>query len=260
MTPLVAAKTPLAFDGPAAAAADATAIKAPSPGAAAAAAAAPTKPTTTASASTAASSTKPTATTTTASATTTTAYKPYERKPKTTSYSFESHNNAKNASKMISGFGSYHAVKETSKPSSSITPETCTTSAPTPIERTSAAAADAKSASETPASRPSISAAATTTPPTASLTTELNTRARAAELPPLNLKKSYEHASAGATKSTLSRNGTLARDRTPGQDLLEWCKEVTADYPGVKVTNLTTSWRNGMAFCAVVHHFQPELM
>ncbi|XP_011498246.1 PREDICTED: EH domain-binding protein 1 [Ceratosolen solmsi marchali] len=50
------------------------------------------------------------------------------------------------------------------------------------------------------------------------------------------------------------------RDITPGQDLLEWCKEVTKDYPGVKVTNLTTSWRNGMAFCAVVHHFRPDLI
>ncbi|GLV42585.1 Eps15 homology domain containing protein-binding protein 1 [Carabus blaptoides fortunei] len=47
---------------------------------------------------------------------------------------------------------------------------------------------------------------------------------------------------------------------TPGQDLLEWCKEMTKDYPGVKVTNLTTTWRNGMAFCAVIHHFKPDLI
>ena len=50
------------------------------------------------------------------------------------------------------------------------------------------------------------------------------------------------------------------KEITPGQDLLEWCKEVTKDYPGVKVTNLTTSWRNGMAFCAIVHHFRPDLI
>lgn len=49
-------------------------------------------------------------------------------------------------------------------------------------------------------------------------------------------------------------------ESTPGQDLLEWCKEVTKDYAGVKVTNLTTSWRNGLAFCAVVHHFRPDLI
>ncbi|KAJ8967060.1 hypothetical protein NQ314_003120, partial [Rhamnusium bicolor] len=47
---------------------------------------------------------------------------------------------------------------------------------------------------------------------------------------------------------------------TPGQDLLEWCKEMTKAYPGVKVTNLTTSWRNGMAFCALIHNFKPDLI
>ncbi|XP_065161389.1 EH domain-binding protein 1 isoform X1 [Atheta coriaria] len=47
---------------------------------------------------------------------------------------------------------------------------------------------------------------------------------------------------------------------TPGQDLLEWCKEMTKDYQGVKITNLTTSWRNGMAFCALLHHFRPDLI
>ncbi|XP_031365771.1 EH domain-binding protein 1 isoform X2 [Apis dorsata] len=50
------------------------------------------------------------------------------------------------------------------------------------------------------------------------------------------------------------------KEITPGQDLLEWCKEVTKDYSGVKVTNLTTSWRNGMAFCAIIHHFRSDLI
>ncbi|XP_075165176.1 eps15 homology domain containing protein-binding protein 1 isoform X2 [Haematobia irritans] len=52
----------------------------------------------------------------------------------------------------------------------------------------------------------------------------------------------------------------ILKENTPGQDLLEWCKEVTKDYPNVKVTNLTTSWRNGMAFCAIIHHFEPNLI
>lgn len=50
------------------------------------------------------------------------------------------------------------------------------------------------------------------------------------------------------------------KDMTPGGALLEWCKEITSNYCGVKVTNLTTSWRNGMAFCAIIHHFRPDLI
>uniref|UniRef100_A0A8D9EA04 PH and SEC7 domain-containing protein 3 n=1 Tax=Cacopsylla melanoneura TaxID=428564 RepID=A0A8D9EA04_9HEMI len=60
-------------------------------------------------------------------------------------------------------------------------------------------------------------------------------------------------------KSNSNSNKNL-KACTPGQDLLEWCKDVTKAYPRVKVTNLTTSWRNGLAFCAVIHHFRPDLI
>uniref|UniRef100_A0A3B4TJ82 EH domain-binding protein 1-like protein 1 n=1 Tax=Seriola dumerili TaxID=41447 RepID=A0A3B4TJ82_SERDU len=45
---------------------------------------------------------------------------------------------------------------------------------------------------------------------------------------------------------------------TSSQSLLEWCQEVTQGHKGVKITNFSTSWRNGLAFCAILHHFHPE--
>ncbi|XP_070773729.1 EH domain-binding protein 1-like protein 1 [Enoplosus armatus] len=42
------------------------------------------------------------------------------------------------------------------------------------------------------------------------------------------------------------------------QSLLQWCKDITSGYQGVKVTNFSTSWRNGLAFCAILHHFHPD--
>ncbi|XP_027887493.1 EH domain-binding protein 1-like protein 1 isoform X3 [Xiphophorus couchianus] len=42
------------------------------------------------------------------------------------------------------------------------------------------------------------------------------------------------------------------------QSLLQWCQSITNNYEGVKVTNFSTSWRNGLAFCAILHHFHPD--
>lgn len=83
------------------------------------------------------------------------------------------------------------------------------------------------------------------------------------DLLPLNLMKSYDFdAGKELNKSELNKQktGTLGRDKTPGQDLLEWCKDVTKDYDNVNVTNLTTSFKNGMAFAAIIAHHRPDLM
>jgi hypothetical protein len=88
------------------------------------------------------------------------------------------------------------------------------------------------------------------------------------DLQPLNLKKNYDFDSNKKEEkkapeiniSEKPKTGTLGRDKTPGQDLLEWCKEVTKNYENVKVTNLTTSFKNGMAFAAIIAHHRPDLI
>ncbi|KAK3546007.1 hypothetical protein QTP70_019283, partial [Hemibagrus guttatus] len=42
------------------------------------------------------------------------------------------------------------------------------------------------------------------------------------------------------------------------QSLLKWCQEVTQGHKGVRITNFSTSWRNGLAFCAILHNFHPD--
>ncbi|XP_013125162.1 F-actin-monooxygenase MICAL2 isoform X5 [Oreochromis niloticus] len=42
--------------------------------------------------------------------------------------------------------------------------------------------------------------------------------------------------------------------------LLTWCQKQTEGYRNVIITDLTSSWKNGIALCALIHRFKPQLI
>jgi hypothetical protein len=59
--------------------------------------------------------------------------------------------------------------------------------------------------------------------------------------------------SPGGGKVMVQRSPSAIKDM-----LLNWAKSCTQEYDNVNITNFSSSWNDGMAFCALVHHFYPR--
>ncbi|XP_040857195.1 smoothelin-like protein 2 isoform X2 [Ochotona curzoniae] len=64
----------------------------------------------------------------------------------------------------------------------------------------------------------------------------------------------------GETRAKLKRSQSfgVASASSIKQILLEWCRSKTLGYQHVDLQNFSSSWSDGMAFCALVHSFFPD--
>ncbi|PIC40193.1 hypothetical protein B9Z55_011626 [Caenorhabditis nigoni] len=70
-----------------------------------------------------------------------------------------------------------------------------------------------------------------------------------------NMFKQMEKVGANPTSAAPPRqlNPNSIKDA-----LLRWIQNRVAGYPNVNVTNFSSSWADGMAFCALIHRFAPQ--
>jgi len=99
---------------------------------------------------------------------------------------------------------------------------------------------------------------------------ELSPLTRQNSLPSLNERKvsapppstSNTLGGVGNSGGGLRRSTVVARSPSSAKEvILSWVQDKinnNPNYPNLNVTNFSTSWNDGMAFCALIHHYYPE--
>jgi len=60
--------------------------------------------------------------------------------------------------------------------------------------------------------------------------------------------------------SDVEEKSVTVKSREAKQELLEWVKNRIHGYEGINITNFDTSFQDGLAFCALIHSYDPTLL
>ncbi|XP_008938603.1 PREDICTED: smoothelin-like protein 2, partial [Merops nubicus] len=73
-------------------------------------------------------------------------------------------------------------------------------------------------------------------------------------------KLEHDGKGKGESRAKLKRSQSfgVASASSIKQILLDWCRSKTIGYKHIDLQNFSSSWNDGMAFCALVHSFFPE--
>ncbi|NXL69517.1 SMTN protein, partial [Leptocoma aspasia] len=74
------------------------------------------------------------------------------------------------------------------------------------------------------------------------------------------LQKEGRSSNPAASQTTVQRSSSFGVPNANSikQMLLDWCRAKTRGYEHVDIQNFSSSWSDGMAFCALVHNFFPD--
>ena len=60
--------------------------------------------------------------------------------------------------------------------------------------------------------------------------------------------------------SVWSQPSVVMDQKTGLAALQAWCKAVCEGYPGVTINNMSSAWRDGVGFCALIHRHRPDIL